>query len=131
MLIGRRFDQQGNASSESLKQVQCFVRKDVHLMRTRKILVGVVLLSSALSMLPAAVAWAGMFDGATFSVQDRGFGGHKGGQDKRQFREARPAQFVPPDKGRARGQLTEDERRQLHRDLDKANREIYGGNRGR
>ena len=100
-------------------------------MRTIKILMVVVLLSSGLSMLPASVAWAGVLDGATFSVQDRGFGGHKGGSVKSQFRETRPPQVVPQDKGRARGQLTEDERRQLHRDLDKANREIYGGNRGR
>lgn len=97
-------------------------------MRTMKILLVVFMLSSGLSIQPAV---AGVFDGALFSVQDRGFGGHKGGQDKRQFREARSSQFVPPDKGRARGQLTEDERRQLHRDLDKANREIYGGKRGR
>ena len=100
-------------------------------MRTIKILCGVLLLSGGLSIHPASVAWAGSFDGAMFSVQERGFGGHKGGQDKRQFREARSAQSVPSDKGRARGQLTEDERRQLHRDLDKANREIYAGNRGR
>jgi hypothetical protein len=103
-------------------------------MRTIKILLGVLLLSGGLSILPASVAWAGVIDGAMFSVQDRGFGGHKGGQDRqdrRQFREARPAQHASSDKGRARGQLTEDERRQLHRDLDKANREIYGGRRGR
>ena len=97
-------------------------------MRTIKILLGILLLGGGLSMTPAI---AGVFDGPMFSVQERGFGGHKGGNDKRQFREARSPQFVPPDKGRARGQLTEDERRQLHRDLDKANREIYGGNRGR
>lgn len=100
-------------------------------MRTIKILTGVMLLSSGLSMLPASVAWAGSFDGTLFSVQDRGFGGHNGGQGKNQLREARTPQPVPPDKGRARGQLTEDERRQLHRDLDKANREIYGSKRGR
>jgi hypothetical protein len=100
-------------------------------MRMMKILFGVLLLSGGLSIQPASVAWAGSFDGALFGVQERGFGGHKGGQDKRQFREARSPQSVPPDKGRARGQLTEDERRQLHRDLDKANREIYAGNRGR
>ena len=97
-------------------------------MRTIKILLGVMLLSGGLSNQPAV---AGVFDGATFSVQDRGFGGHKGGPGKSQFREARSPQVVPQDKARARGQLTEDERRQLHRDLDKANREIYGGNRGR
>ena len=100
-------------------------------MRTMKILLGILLLSSGLSLQPVSVAWAGVFDGAMFSVQDRGFEGRKGGQDRRQFREARPAQHASPDKGRARGQMTEDERRQLHRDLDKANREIYGGRRGR
>lgn len=97
-------------------------------MRTMKILWAVLLMSSGLSIQPAV---ADPFDGALFSVQDRGFGGHKGGQDKRQFREARSPQFVPPDKGHGRGQLTEEERRQLHRDLDKANREIYGSRRGR
>lgn len=101
------------------------------LMRTTKALAGVVLLSGGLSIQPVSVARAGTFDGAMFSVQDRSFGGHKGGSGKGQFRETRPAQFAPPDKGHARGQLTEDERRQLHRDLDKANREIYGGKRGR
>ncbi len=101
-------------------------------MRTIKILLGVLLLSGGLSLQPVSVAWAGMFDGAVFSVQDQGFGGHKGGggQDKRQIRDNRSSQLGPPDKGRVRGQLTEDERRQLHRDLDKANREIYSG-RGR
>jgi hypothetical protein len=123
-----RFWQQGNANPESLKQVQRFARKAVYAMRT---IIVVLLLSGGLSIQPASVAWAGSFDGAMFSVQERGFGGHKGGQDKRQFRETRTPQFVPPDKGRARGQLTEDERRQLHRDLDKANREIYGSRRGR
>jgi len=98
-------------------------------MRTRKILVLCLMLGSGLSLQPASVAWAGMFDGALFSVQDRGFGGHKNGLDKRQFRESRSVQLPPPDKGRGRGQLTEEERRQLHRDLDKANREIYGGRR--
>ena len=96
-------------------------------MRTIRILLGVSLLSGGLSLQPASVAWAGMFDGAVFSVQDQGFGGHKGGQDKRHIRDTRSSQLAPPDKGRVRGQLTEDERRQLHRDLDKANREIYGG----
>ncbi len=100
-------------------------------MRTMKILWVVLMLGSVLSMQSASVAWAGPFDGAMFSVQDRGFSGRKGGQDRHQFREARTPQYVPPDKGRARGQLTEEERRQLHRDLDKANREIYGGKRGR
>lgn len=100
-------------------------------MRTKKILMAVLLLGGGLSMLSAAGVQAATFDGALFSVQDRGFG-HKGGHGKSQFREAGNSRFVPPDKGgRRQGQLTEEERRQLHRDLDKANREIYGGRRGR
>ena len=56
------------------------------------------------------------------------------GFDKRQVRDARnpqtvpvappPSQFAPPRVGRG-GQMSEEERRQLHRDLDKANRELY------
>lgn len=98
-------------------------------MRTMKLLMASAMLGGVLSMQPQ---FAGAYDGPLFSIQDRGFGGHKGGHGKSQFREARNPQFVPPDKGaRGRGQLTEEERRQLHRDLDKANREIYGVPRGR
>ena len=96
-----------------------------------KTLMAVLMLSGVLSMQPVVV-WAGPFDGAMFSVQDRGFSGGRGGHDKRQIRETRSAQPLPqPQRERARGQLTEDERRQLHRDLDKANRELYRGNRRR
>ncbi len=95
-----------------------------------KTLIAVLMLSGMLSMQPAIVV-AGRFDGAPLSVQDRGFGAG-GGHDRRQVRETRSAQPLPqPPRERARGQLTEDERRQLHRDLDKANRELYGGNRRR
>jgi hypothetical protein len=100
---------------------------------TMKTLMAVLMLGGVLSMLSASVVWAGPFDGATFSVQDRGFGGARdrsGGHDRRQVREARSSQPPPqPPRERARGQMTEEERRQLHRDLDKANRELYGGNR--
>ena len=99
-----------------------------------KTLMAALMLSGVLTMQPAVVS-AGPFDGALFSVQDRGFGGARGGgggNDKRQYRETRSAQPVPqPPRERTRGQLTEDERRQLHRDLDKANRELYGGKRRR
>ena len=97
-----------------------------------KTLMAVLMLSGVLSMQPAvAVVLADRFDGAAFSVQDRGYGAG-GGRDRRQAREAQSAQPLPqPPRERARGQLTEDERRQLHRDLDKANRELYGGNRRR
>lgn len=62
--------------------------------------------------------------------------GHPG-YDKRQVRDVRnpqtvpvpppPAQFAPPRGGR--GQMSDEERRQLHRDLDKANRELYAPRR--
>jgi len=87
-----------------------------------KALMAMLMLGSVLSM-PAV---ADVFDGATFSVQDRGFGG-KGGREARPQREARPVQSAPPPRERPRGQLTDEERRQLHRDLDKAQRELYRG----
>ena len=99
-----------------------------------KTLMVVLTLGGVLSMQP--VAWAGPFDGATFSLQGQGYGGAPrgngggGGQERRQLREARTAQPPPPPpREPVRGQLTAEERRQLHRDLDKANREIYSGPR--
>ena len=50
--------------------------------------------------------------------QERGGGGGGGGGG----REARPER-----QDDRRERMTQDERRSLHRDLDKANREIYGG----
>ena len=95
-----------------------------------KTLMAVLMLGGVLSMQPAL---AGRFDGAPFSVQDRGSGGARSGNsghDRRQLREARSAQPLPQlPRERPRGQLTEEERRQLHRDLDKANRELYSGKR--
>ena len=106
-----------------------------------KTLMAVLILGSVLSTEPAAVAWAGPFDGTLFNAQYQGQGGGRGGYggpggqggyDRQQFRDARNAQ-QPPQQPREmpRGQLTPDERRQLHRDLDKANRELYSGNRRR
>ena len=46
------------------------------------------------------------------------------GQDARQ-RGPAPGADRPPDRQERRGQLSDDERRALHRDLDKANRELY------
>jgi hypothetical protein len=93
---------------------------------TMKTLMAVLMLSGVLSMQPAA--WAGIFDGATFSVQAQGnaHGGGRGGGQARQPREPRVQPPPPPPREPARGQLTPEERRQLHRDLDKANRELYG-----
>lgn len=99
---------------------------------TVKFLMAVLVLSGVCSM-QAAVANG--IDGMTFSIQDRGFGGgrgHNGGREARQPREARMAQPVPQPQApreRARGQMSDEERRQLHRDLDKANRELYRGRR--
>jgi hypothetical protein len=47
----------------------------------------------------------------------------RGGQDFRRDRDARP-----PRDERQPGRMTEQERRELHRDLDRANREIYRRN---
>ena len=90
-----------------------------------------LVLGCALTM-PAAPAAA--FDGVTFSMQGQGFGGGRGhpggGRGGHQPREARAVQPPPsPPPAQARGQLSPEERRQLHLDLDKANREIYRGKR--
>ncbi len=89
-----------------------------------KFLMAVLMLGSVLSM-PAA---ADVFGGAIITVQDRGAGG-KGGREGRPMREARPVQVAPPPREQPRGQMTQEERQQLHRDLDKANRELYRGKR--
>jgi len=48
------------------------------------------------------------------------------GQEKRGQREMRRDQRMPPDRGgRPPGRLTDEERQDLRRDIDKANREIY------
>ncbi len=95
--------------------------------------VAVLMLCGVLSMGSGAVARAGPFDGALFSTQSQGSGESRGSShDKQPFRDARNAQQPPQQpRGVPRGQLTPDERRQLHRDLDKANRELYSGNRRR
>lgn len=88
-----------------------------------KTLMAVAMLGSVLSLQPAS---AGVFDGAFFSPQMQGYGGPhgKGGRAAPPPREIR---MPPPPRERApgRGHLTDEERRQLHRDLDKANRELY------
>lgn len=93
---------------------------------TMKTLMAVAVLGSVLSLQPAS---AGVFDGAFFSPQMQGYGGPhgKGGRTApppREMRVAPPREVrMPPP--RERGHLTDEERRQLHRDLDKANRELY------
>lgn len=93
-----------------------------------KTLMAVLILGGVMSAAPVHVTWAGSFDGALFSVQ---YQGGPPGHDKRQpLRDANNLRPGPQQPGQPqRGQLTPDERRQLHRDLDKANRELYSGNR--
>lgn len=82
----------------------------------------------AVAALACLLSWqparAGTFDGAFFMPQMQGYGGGpgKGGRAAPPPREIRTP---PPPRERGRGQLTDDERRQLRRDLDKANRELY------
>jgi hypothetical protein len=104
-----------------------FYERDQTIMKrasAMKVLMALLLLGGVSSIQPAVGAGV---DGMTFRVQDRG-----GGREARQPREVRHAQPSPqpqPPRERARGQMSEEERRQLHRDLDKANREIYRGKR--
>ena len=58
----------------------------------------------------------------------KGGGGQaqRGGQEQRRDKESRP-----PRDERHHGRMTDDERRELHRDLDRANREIYRQKGGR
>jgi hypothetical protein len=84
-----------------------------------------MLLVATVSALSSTALFA---QGWGYGVQHPGYG-HKGygqpqGRPVRDVGEP-PAQFQPA--GRPQGpQMTEEQRRQLHRDLDKANREIYG-----
>jgi len=89
----------------------------------------ILMLGGVLCMQPAP---ADAYDGMTFSMQDRGAGNGRGGREARQqMREARRVQPPPPPPPvePRRGQLSDEDRRQLHRDLEKANRELYRGKR--
>lgn len=96
-----------------------------------KILMGVILALSAAVAQPAAAAWRN-FGGPHFDVQAQrqrpgGYqrqqpGGYQRQQPQRDYRRPERQPERRPD-----GRLTDDERRDLHRDLDRANREIYKG----
>lgn len=89
----------------------------------------VLMLGSVLWMPPVP---ADAFDGVTFSMQDRGGGGGRGareGRPPREVRNVQPPPAPPVQRERPRGNMTEEDRRQLHRDLEKANRELYRGKR--
>lgn len=95
-----------------------------------KTLLAVLILGGTLAVGPAV---AGSYGGGFYAQDKSGFAYSKG-QGKRYERVERPQRYVPsgppPDRGGS-GRLTDDERRQLHRDLDKANRELYRGRRDR
>lgn len=86
----------------------------------------VLVLGGVTVMGPAA---AGSYRGG-FYVQDKGGFAYSKDQGKRYVRESRPPRVEPSGK-RGSGRLTDDERQQLRRDLDKANRELYRGRRER
>jgi hypothetical protein len=88
---------------------------------------GVVMLALAavLSQPVAAAPWRD-HGGMRFDVQaqqrQRPGGGYQRQQPQRDYRQPERQPERRPD-----GRLTDEERRNLHRDLDRANREIYKG----
>ena len=92
-----------------------------------KTLLAVIILGGILTTGPAV---AGSYGGGFYAQDKSGFAYSKG-QGRRYERVERPQRYVPPapPNNGASGRLTDDERRQLHRDLDKANRELYRGRR--
>ena len=98
-----------------------------------KSLMVVLTLGGVLWMSPVTVAWAGIFDGPVFTAQNGANGGGRGNRGAREAqppRESRNARPTPqPQAPRGRGQMSEEQRQQLHRDLERANRELYRGRR--
>ena len=98
-----------------------------------KILIGTVLALSVLAAQPAAAAPRHGFGGGRMDVQmqQRPGGYQRQAPPQRQFQRPPQRDFQrsePPDRRRD-GRLTDEERRDLHRDLDRASREIYKGRR--
>ena len=89
-----------------------------------------LLLAIAVGVLLAPMA-AGARDSSFFPLLQAAQGDYKKGQgqDPRGGQDRRGGQrdAVPPRDGRNQGQgrMTDEERRELHRDIDRANREIY------
>jgi hypothetical protein len=95
----------------------------------RKTLMVILLAGAGLSVLPSNM---GVFSGLISSAQAQGYGGARGrnhGGGAQQSQNSRPARVAPPPRDSGRGRMSEEDRRQLRRDIDKANREIYGGRR--
>lgn len=81
-------------------------------------LIAVFVLSAAIALPAAAASWGAPRFG--FEAAQKGRPGHERGPSPRDFRPDRQ-----PERGERRERFNEDERRALHRDLDKANRELY------
>ena len=93
-----------------------------------KILSGVVVALSLLAAQPVAAAqWRG-YGGGRMDVQTQqrpnGYQRQPQPQPQRDFQRSERAPDRRPD-----GRLSDEERRNLHRDLDRASREIYKGRR--
>lgn len=80
-----------------------------------------IALAAGLATGPAAAGW----DAARL-VQVQAQKGRGGPPPERSERSERPRDTRQERQDDHRDRMTEDERRSLHRDLDKANREIYG-----
>lgn len=81
-------------------------------------------------VMAAGPAMAGSYGGG-FYVQDKGRFTYSKDHGKRYTRESRRPPRAEPSGKHGSGRLTDAERRQLRRDLDKANRELYRGRRER
>jgi hypothetical protein len=97
-----------------------------------KIFIAAILAVLALAAQPAAARqWRDFGGGAHFDVQGgqrQRPGGFQRQQPQRDFR-GPERDFRGPERmpDRRDGRMTDEERRNLHRDLDRANREIYKG----
>jgi hypothetical protein len=89
-----------------------------------KVLTCAIVATLGLVALPVAAAPWGDFGGMRFDVQAQRQR-HDGFQRPPPQRDMRGPER-PPER-RPDGRLTDEERRNLHRDLDRANREIYKG----
>ena len=88
-----------------------------------KFLTGVILATSVGLALPAAAGSWRDFSGGLIGVQMERQ--RPGGFQRQPQRDTRRPERPPEQGQRSNGRLTDDERRDLHRDLDRANREIY------
>ena len=94
-------------------------------MRLLRILVPVILVALATITQPSVAASRGEFGGERFRAQAERQ--RPDGMQRPPHRDFRRAEQPPERDKRGEGRLTADERRELRRDIDRANREIYKG----